>query len=113
STTGQPHFLGRRMRHHEAEWTTRVAFEPERDGDLAGLMAFMDEEHFLVAGIERGPEGSRLVVRRKDGAAGGPNGAVVAEAPLPAGTDKVELRLAIDEGAAKLDWRPAGLGVWR
>src|SRR5690606_39915796 len=43
STTGQPHFLGRRMRHHEAEWTTRVAFEPERQGDLAGLMAFMDE----------------------------------------------------------------------
>ena len=76
-------------------------------------MAFMDEEHFLVAGIERGAEGSRLVVRRKDGAAGGPNGALVAEAPLPTGLGEVDLRLAIDEGTATLDWRPAGRGAWR
>lgn len=113
STTGQPHFLGRRMRHHEAEWTTRLAFTPEREGDLAGLMAFMDEEHFLVAGIEGGAEGPRLVVRRKDGGAGDANGALVAEAPLPANASELDLRLAIDRGAAKLDWRPAGRGAWR
>ena len=113
SSTGQPHFLGRRMRHHSAEWTTRLAFEPEREGDLAGLMAFMDEEHFLVAGIEHGPEGSKLVVRRKDGDAGGPNGPPVAQAPLPATTGEVELRLAIDEGTANVEWRPAGQRAWR
>lgn len=112
STTGQPHFLGRRMRQHSGEWTTRFAFEPEREGDLAGLMAFMDEEHFLVAGIEGTGSGSRLVVRRRDGEAGGPNGPVVAEAPLPAGVREVELRLNIDKGTARLDWRPAGRGAW-
>src|SRR5690606_20068429 len=67
----------------------------------------------LVVGIERGPDGSRLVVRRKDGAGGDPNGALVAEAPLPGGAGEVDFRLAVDEGAAKLDWRPAGRGAWR
>ena len=113
STTGQPHFLGRRMRHHEAEWTTRFGFEPEREGDLAGLMAFMDEEHFLVAGIEGSAAGPRLVVRRRDGEAAGPHGPVVAEAPLPDGVTDIELRLAIDEGTARLEWRPAARGAWR
>src|SRR5690606_37513642 len=40
STVGSPHYLGRRMRHPHAEWTARFAFVPEREGDLAGLMAF-------------------------------------------------------------------------
>lgn len=112
STRGKPHFLGRRMRHPKAEWTTRLAFAPESAGDLAGLMAFGSEQHFLVAGIEGGADGPRLAVRVRNGE-GEPNGALVANAPLPAGTAAVDLRLAITDGTAAVDWRPAGRGAWR
>lgn len=113
STTGSPHFVGRRMRHPQAQWTTRFAFAPEREGDLAGLMAFIDEAHFLVAGIEHGQAGPRLVVRRRNGEGGEANGELVAQAALPAGVGEIDLRLAIDDGTASLDWRPAGDGAWR
>ncbi len=53
-TAGSPHFLGREdAAATRAEWTARFAFTPENEGDLAGLMAFIDEAHFLVAGIEQ------------------------------------------------------------
>ena len=112
SGRGKPHFLGRRMRHHEATWTTRLAFAPEKAGDLAGLMAFASEDHFLVAGIEGSAQGPRLVVRSRNGE-GEPNGALVASTPLPAGTSAVDVRFAIDEGTAQVEWRLAGRGSWQ
>ena len=112
STLAKPHFLGRRMRHPRAEWTTQLAFEPEREGDLAGLMAFGSEDSFLVAGIERGSEGDRLVVRQRSGADHPANGKLLAQAPL-AFSGSVELKLRIDEGEARVDYRAAGRGAWR
>jgi len=109
---GKPHFLGRRMRHPRAEWTTRLHFSPERQGDLAGIMAFGSEAHFLIAGIEGAAGGPLLTVRSRNGA-GEPNGAASASAALPAGLDEVELRLTITDGTAAVDWRPAGRGAWR
>ena len=47
-------FVGRRLRHHRAEYVTRVNFTPQRDGDFAGLLAQMDETHFVALGIEDG-----------------------------------------------------------
>lgn len=113
STTGSPHFLGRRMRAPNAEWTARFTFRPEREGDLAGLLAFIDEAHFLAAGIEQGPTGPRLVVRRRNGEGDAANGELAAETPLPEGVSDVDLRLSIREGTASLDWRPAATGAWR
>ncbi len=75
---GKPAFTGRRLRHHTAEFTTRLAFTPERSGDFAGLLAFMDETHFLAAGKERG----RVVVRLRTSADAGAGGAIVAETPI-------------------------------
>src|SRR5690606_40583361 len=73
---------------------------------------FASEEHFLVAGIEGGADGPMLAVRARNGE-GETNGAAVASAPLPAGVEAVELRLAITDGTASVDWRPAGRGAWR
>lgn len=112
SGTGKPHFLGRRMRHPAARWAGRVKFAPQDAGDLAGLMLFASESRFLVAGIEGGADGPRLVVRRHL-SAGEANGAEVASTALPRGTDAVDFQLEIVGGSADVRWRPAGGGAWR
>lgn len=105
---GRPAFTGRRLRHHKAEFTTRLAFTPERRGDFAGLLAFMDETHFLAAGKEQG----RIVVRLRTSASDWAGGREVAAAPL-ASDGPVELKLALDGGSARVFWRPAGEGAWQ
>ena len=104
---GKPAFLGRRMRHHHAEYTTRVAFTPERGGDFAGLLAFMDESHFVTLGLE----GSDVVLRRRVQAGEPERGREIARIPR-GGTGPVELRLRFEGGAATAHARPPG-GPWR
>jgi alpha-N-arabinofuranosidase len=109
---GQPAFLGRRLRHPAAVYTARLTFQPETDGDFAGLLALIDENHFLAFGIEQ-VGGERVLAVRKRDAAGQPEtGAIVARAPLAA-QGEIEVRLAIDRGTADLSWRRAGAGEWR
>lgn len=105
---GKPAFMGRRLRHHRAAFTTRLAFTPERSGDFAGLLAFMDETHFLSAGKERG----RLVVRLRTSAEQGSSGVIVAEQPF-ADDGPIELKLALDGGSARVFWRDAGEDGWQ
>ena len=102
---GTPAFLGRRLRHPAATIDTTVSFAPDK-GDFAGLLAFMDEAHFLAFGIE----GRNMVARRRTDARQDQRGEVVASAPF-AGQGPVELRIAIDGASAALSWRKPG-GAW-
>jgi alpha-N-arabinofuranosidase len=104
---GTPSFLGRRLRHPAATISATVGFAPEKAGDFAGLLAFMDETHFLAFGIEGTDSGKQLVVRRRTDAKQDRRGEVVANAPLDA-TGVVELQIAIDGGTAALGWREPG-----
>jgi alpha-N-arabinofuranosidase len=104
---GTPSFLGKRLRHPAATISTTVTFAPASAGDFAGLLAFMDEAHFLAFGIE----GQGLVARLRTDAKQDPRGEVVASAP-PASTGPLELRIAIDGGSAALGWRRPG-GRWQ
>jgi alpha-N-arabinofuranosidase len=110
SSLGAPAFR-RRLRHPTATVTTTVEFAGERAGDFAGLLAFMDEAHFLVFGIEGTGDGRRLVARRRTAAEQSERGEIVAEAPLGR-SGPVELEIAIDGGNAALRWRPSG-GRWQ
>jgi alpha-N-arabinofuranosidase len=103
---GTPSFLGKRLRHPAATISTTVTFAPEHGGDFAGLLAFMDEAHFLAFGIE----GREVVARLRTDAKQDPRGEVVAHAPLEPGP--LELRIAIDGGTAALSWRKPG-GRWQ
>jgi alpha-N-arabinofuranosidase len=105
---GKPAFVGRRLRHHRAEFVTALDFAPTRSGDFAGLLAFMDETHFLSAGKERG----RIVVRLRTLADQGTSGVVVAEAPL-ADEGPIELKLMLDGGTARVFWRARGAEAWQ
>ena len=79
---GAPAFLGKRLRHPAAAYTTSVSFAPDKSGDFAGLLAFMDETHFIAFGIEGTGGGERLVARRRTDAKQDERGEVVAQAPL-------------------------------
>ncbi|MBX7534945.1 glycoside hydrolase family 43 protein [Qipengyuania sp. GH1] len=104
---GKPAFMGRRMRHPSADFTTSVDFDPASSGDFAGLLAFMDENHFLAFG----QEGDRLVVRLRTDAGQEEQGALAASQDLS--TDgPLELKLAIREGTAQAFWRAKGASQW-
>ncbi|WP_338243512.1 glycoside hydrolase family 43 protein [Aurantiacibacter hainanensis] len=102
----RPAFIGRRMRHHSAQITTSVDFEGERIGDFAGLLAFMDEGHFLTIGLERAAEGAQVVVRMRKDPDDSELGEVLHEAAWP--HDAAELRLTLRGGSAVPAWRAAG-----
>ncbi len=112
SLAGQPSFLGQRLRQPVASVTARIAFAPERNGDFAGLMAFMNEEHFASIGITRIDGTRRIALRERRGADDPQDGVTIETAPVE--TDgEVYLRIAIDRGEADFAWRPAGAGRWR
>ncbi len=105
---GKPAFVGRRLRHHSADIITQMAFDPEAPGDFAGLLAFMDESHFIAVGVEEG----QVTVRRRTSADQDEYGELVGAVPL---TDpgEIQLRMSIDRGTADFAWRPAGSAHWQ
>lgn len=105
---GKAAFVGRRMRHHNAEFVTRVDFAADRGGVFAGLLALMDESHFIALGIENGS----VVLRRRTAPGEPEQGASLAEAAM-AHTGAVELRMTFRGGRADFAWRPAGEFRWR
>lgn len=112
SFQGQPAFLGRRLRHQTATVTTSLRFTPERDGDFAGLMAFANEEHFLAAGIAGTGSNRRIELRERRNKDQPVQGQAIASRPL-ASSGAVELRMRIDGGLARIDWRPTGSRDWQ
>ena len=104
----RPAFVGRRLRHHSADFITKVTFEPTGDSDFAGLLALMDEAHFMAAGIE----GERLVVRLRTDASQDERGEVIAEQPL-SDDGPLELKLALRSGEARVLWRAAEEDSWK
>ena len=110
----QPSFIGKRLRHHEAVFETRVAFAPTATGDRAGLLALTDEDHFLFFGRERLAGGDAIVLRRRGAATESADGVVVKRIALgdkvPAAID-LQIRLNRDKAAVR--WRAAGAADWQ
>lgn len=105
---GKPAFAGRRLRHHSADITTKVDFAARREGDMAGLLAFMDEGHFVTLGVE-----PNAIVARRRAASGEDMRGMVMGRIAHEGTDPIELRMAFDGGKASFFWRPQASKNWR
>ena len=112
STSGQPAFLGRRLRQDTATVTERIAFSPQHEGDFAGLMAFMNEEHFVALGITGTGKARRIEVRERRDGDQPKTGAVIAKLPLNT-SGPVTLRISIDRGQADFSVRPSAGGAWQ
>ena len=107
-SVGKPAFIGRRLRHHEAEVVTELSFDPAGEGDFAGLLAFMDESHFVAFGRE----GDRVTVRMRQSADQVERGEIVRSKPIGQGGD-IQLRLRLNGGSADFAWRAAGSAEWQ
>ena len=111
---GQPSFVGKRLRHHEAVIETSVAFVPQAVNDRAGLLALTDENHFLFLGSERLADGDAIVLRVRAGAAEPNEGVLIGKAPLgDQAPTALELQIRLDRGRADLAWRTAGTATWQ
>tara|TARA_R110000868_G_scaffold235273_9_gene489181 strand:- start:41030 stop:42742 length:1713 start_codon:yes stop_codon:yes gene_type:complete len=51
SGLGNPSFLGRRQQHGYASASTKMIYNPEKEGDVAGLVAFQGERFYYLIGI--------------------------------------------------------------
>lgn len=78
---GSPAFVGRCQQHFDCEAAALLDFEPQHDGEEAGLTAWTNEHHHYEVGITR-RNGERVVfVRRRIGDLS----AVVAQHPIDSG----------------------------
>ena len=103
----KPSFIGRRMQHPAAQYETRLSFDAD-GGDFAGLLAFMDEGHFLAFGRE----GDRIVARMRSETGDEVAGRIVSAEAAPDSGD-ITLRMRIDRGAATLFWRAGANARWQ
>ena len=106
----KPAFVGRRLRHHEASFTTAVEFSPAAEGDFAGLAAVASEQAFVSMGILGTAQGPVLAALSRDGQDAPANGAILASTPWAAG--KAELKIDFDQGRADFSYRVPGARNW-
>ena len=104
-------FIGRRLRHHDARFTTAVDFTGENDGDYAGLLAFMDEGHFITVGIEQGASGRQMVVRLRKDPDDSERGEIIHTAPWS--NTGAQVRLTFSGGSAIAAWRGGEGAQWQ
>lgn len=111
-----PSFLARRQQHQAALASTAVHFIPQRDGDIAGLAAFQNEDFWYLLAITR-EQGEPVVVldrrdgRRKDEAR---TGTRLASATLPPAAVGQPLFLRIRARGAEYDFEYATTeGQWQ
>ncbi|GAB5348370.1 Non-reducing end alpha-L-arabinofuranosidase BoGH43A [Alteriqipengyuania sp. 357] len=104
-------FIGRRLRHHDATFTTAVDFTSEDEGDYAGLLAFMDQGHFITVGIEQGEQGRQMVVRLRKDPGDSERGEIVHTAAW--NDASAQLRLTFTGGSAVAAWRAGEDAQWQ
>ena len=117
-----PSFLARRQQHQAALASTAVRFVPQRDGDLAGLAAFQNEDYWYLLALTRQDGAPAVVLDRRDGRRKdeGSTGTRLASAPLPAtiGGQPVYLRIRargaeydFEYATAEGQWTPLARGL--
>ncbi len=111
----QPSFIGKRLRHHDATFETRVAFTPQVAGDRAGLLALTDENHFYFYGLEQLTDGTHaLVIRRRGDAAQDGAGEIMAYQPFVGkAPSALDLKIHLVRGKVTFAWKADGIADWQ
>lgn len=67
SDKGAIAWVGRRQQHMNCEATTRLLFEPQRDGEEAGLTVFLNRDHHYEIALARIGGAVCIIMRRRIG----------------------------------------------
>ena len=106
----QPSFVGRRLAHLSASFSTKLVFSPQAVGDEAGLLAIQNDEHFYTLGLGHDESGDTVVrVRRRAGADTPVAGVILKEQKitLPLG-DPVYFQMNVNKGVLDLLYSTTG-----
>ena len=100
---GVPAFIGRRQQHHIVTVSTTLTYQPERDGDRAGLAAIQNDNAWLFFGVTR-IEGQPMVAlfARQNSL----SETLIASAPVTG--DSATLTIKIDGGTAAFAYGAGG-----
>jgi alpha-N-arabinofuranosidase len=96
-----PSLIARRQQHHLATVSTTLSFQPERDGDRAGLVAYQSDESHLFFGLTRiaGKRALALYTRAKAS-----EDAPLASAPV-GGAMETPVTLSIEADGGRMAFR--------
>ncbi|SFE66655.1 alpha-N-arabinofuranosidase [Paenibacillus algorifonticola] len=65
--TQSPAFVGRRQQHFQAKWSTLLEFQPQHDGEEAGLTVLMNERYHYEIALTRLEGTKQVILRRRIG----------------------------------------------
>ena len=65
--TGIPAFVGRRQQHFDCTASAHLTFAPQRDGEEAGLVVYMNERHHYEIAVARVGGERKMLFRRRIG----------------------------------------------
>lgn len=103
---GTPSFIGRRQERLNQRFAAEIEFQPQADGDAAGLALRMNESHHALLRVTGADKRRVDCVLR---AGGEPQ--VLGSAPVTAGA--VQLQVHAEPQQYRLSWRLAGQGDWQ
>lgn len=113
SSEGQPSFLGSPLSDRDFSIRARLDFSPLAPGDVAGLAARRDGEHWLAIQVERIEPADLVAVRLRDGGESPPGGKLIATTALPGSAGgKVSMRIDGRDGRYALMFA-TGNGLWQ
>ena len=112
-----PAFIARKQAHATAEVSTALDYEPDHEGDRAGLVALQSDNAYLFLGVIKSQGKRQIAVMRRETAGDPQAGEAVSSVVLPRGARTVRLKLTIDGGAlnasyawGRSGWRPLQTG---
>src|SRR5699024_12004348 len=65
SSIGNPSFIGKRQKNAYATVSTKMTFDHEAEGNVAGLVAFQGEHYYYLVGVTANEEGEKEIYLEK------------------------------------------------
>lgn len=102
---GNPSFIAKRQQHADATVTTQLHFDPQIDGERAGLAAFQNSHTFYFLGVLRENGANSVCVFKRSAKDEPENGVKQACAPAPQGA--VNLQINVHRGLVDFSFAAA------
>ena len=102
----RPSFIGLRQTAAQASFSATVAFDPERDGDRAGLVAIQNDNFHVFCGIAKVAGETKIILARRAGPADPRDGVTLASRPLQVmEKGPIALKLEIEDGRLRCRYK--------